>query len=108
LADRKVDSFRTKFPDTRLSDAGLMLMKDFFTYNPDKRITATQALQHPFFAEAPHAKETYMMPTWPARSDKSYRRKENPGEQIVLSPQLEEQRDRERETLVRDRTYARK
>jgi serine/threonine protein kinase len=106
--NRKPDSFRSKFPESRLSDAGLQLMKDFFTYNPEKRITATQALQHPFFAETPHAKETYMMPTWPARSDKSYRRKENPSEQIVLSPQLEEERDRERETLVRDRTYSRK
>jgi len=101
------ETYRTKFLPGRLSDSGLNLMRAFLTYNPDKRITANEALQHPYFGEAPHAKEPFMMPTWPARSDK----KKTGGRegQIVQSEAQEDmERDREREKMHadRDKNYA--
>jgi len=39
--------FRQKFPF--ISDAGIDLMMRFLTYDPEYRITAEEALQHPYF-----------------------------------------------------------
>lgn len=39
--------FRQKFPF--ISDAGIDLMMRFLTYDPESRITAEEALQHPYF-----------------------------------------------------------
>jgi serine/threonine protein kinase len=36
-----------------LSDLGLDLMHKLLTYEPAKRITAAEALKHPWFKEAP-------------------------------------------------------
>ena len=36
------------------------------TYDPSKRITAEEALQHRYFTETPLPKEPEMMPTWPS------------------------------------------
>jgi len=39
--------FRQKFPF--ISDAGVDLMMRFLTYDPECRVTAEEALQHPYF-----------------------------------------------------------
>jgi cell division cycle 2-like protein len=39
--------FRTRFP--YLTAAGLDLLMSFLTYDPDRRITAEEALDHPYF-----------------------------------------------------------
>ena len=39
--------FRQKFPF--ISDAGIDLLMKFLTYDPEYRITAEEALQHPYF-----------------------------------------------------------
>ena len=39
--------FRQKFP--YISDAGVDLLMRFLTYDPECRITAEEALQHPYF-----------------------------------------------------------
>ena len=36
-----------------LSDAGVDLMNAFLTFDPDRRISAKEALQHPWFTEHP-------------------------------------------------------
>ena len=39
------------------------------TYNPKKRITAKEALAHPYFSEQPPPKPHELMPTWPSTHD---------------------------------------
>lgn len=57
-----------------LSDKGYDLLKEFLTYDTKKRISAEAALQHDYFSELPVAIDPAMFPTWPAKSDPSYRK----------------------------------
>jgi len=112
------DSFRVVFADkNRLSEPGLDLMRRLLHYNPQKRSTAGQALQHPYFGESPLPKETYLMPTWPSRADGGRKKKDavaatKPTDAAQLSPQLdaaaELERQRDREALLGqdDRDYS--
>uniref|UniRef100_A0A1D1YIG7 Cyclin-dependent kinase G-2 n=1 Tax=Anthurium amnicola TaxID=1678845 RepID=A0A1D1YIG7_9ARAE len=88
---------REKFPPTSfsgrptLSEAGFDLLNKLLTYDPDKRITAEDALNHEWFREVPLPKSKEFMPTFPAQhaQDRRLRR-------IMKSPDpLEEQRRRE-------------
>ena len=45
-----------------LSDLGLDLMLKMMTYDPSKRITAEEALKHPWFKEEPLTEEIESMP----------------------------------------------
>lgn len=38
-------------------------------YDPAKRITAQEALEHPFFEESPRPQHPSMMPTFPSRAE---------------------------------------
>ena len=55
---------RAAFSD--IGDAGFDLLNRMLTYDPSRRITAKDALQHAYFQEAPRAKSAAMMPTWPS------------------------------------------
>ncbi|PKU76205.1 Cyclin-dependent kinase G-2 [Dendrobium catenatum] len=88
---------REKFPPTSfsgrptLSEAGFDLLNKLLTYDPEKRITAEDALNHDWFREVPLPKEKDFMPTFPAQhaQDRRLRR-------IMKSPDpLEEQRRKE-------------
>ncbi|KAL5760110.1 hypothetical protein ACOSQ2_018948 [Xanthoceras sorbifolium] len=88
---------RKKFPATSftgspvLSDAGFDLLNKLLTYDPEKRITAEDALNHEWFREVPLPKSKDFMPTFPAQhaQDRRMRR-------IMKSPDpLEEQRRKE-------------
>ncbi|CAL5349729.1 hypothetical protein CsSME_00036758 [Camellia sinensis var. sinensis] len=88
---------RRKFPATSftgspvLSDAGFDLLNQLLTYDPEKRITAEDALKHEWFREVPLPKSKEFMPTFPAQhaQDRRLRR-------IMKSPDpLEEQRRKE-------------
>jgi len=52
-----------------------LLGRDLFSAltacNPDKRMTASDALKHPYFEELPLAVDPLFMPTWPPRTMKS-------------------------------------
>jgi len=101
---RSGNNLRNTFKPSRLSDKGLDLLQQMLTYNPEKRITAKAALQHPYFEEKPIQKDPDIMPTWPSRADG--RRARN-NDKVVLSPnpQLDGEREKEREALMvqRDR-----
>jgi len=55
-----------------LSDAGFHLLSSMLTYNPDMRITAHEALKHPYFHEAPLPQSTTMMPTFPPSNERKH------------------------------------
>lgn len=50
-----------------LTENGFDLLKQMLTYDPQQRITAEEALNHPYFTEAPPPKDPDMMPTWPEK-----------------------------------------
>jgi len=52
-----------------LSDAGYDLLLKHLTYDPDKRISAEEALKHEYFKESPLPIDVSMFPTWPAKSE---------------------------------------
>ncbi|KAL5724763.1 cyclin-dependent kinase [Ranunculus cassubicifolius] len=88
---------RKKFPATSftgspiLSEAGFDLLNKLLTYDPQKRISADEALNHEWFREVPLPKSKDFMPTFPAQhaQDRRLRR-------IMKSPDpLEEQRRKE-------------
>ncbi|XP_027334041.1 cyclin-dependent kinase G-2-like [Abrus precatorius] len=64
---------RKKFPATSftgspvLSDSGFDLLNKLLTYDPEKRITAEEALNHEWFREVPLPKSKEFMPTFPAQ-----------------------------------------
>ena len=47
----------------------IILHPSLLTYNPEKRITAEEALKHPFFNEVPIPVDPSMFPTWPSKSE---------------------------------------
>ncbi|TMW65675.1 hypothetical protein Poli38472_008317 [Pythium oligandrum] len=49
-----------------LSERGLDLLNRLLTYDPEERITAQEAMQHPYFREKPFPQEASMMPTFPS------------------------------------------
>lgn len=53
----------------KLSKTGLSLLNGLLTYDPDKRLTARQALKHEYFSEAPFAKLPQDMPLFPSAHD---------------------------------------
>ncbi|KAL3571231.1 hypothetical protein D5086_028480 [Populus alba] len=65
------NQLRKKFPFTPftgspvLSDLGFDLLNKLLTYDPEKRITADDALNHPWFHEVPLPKSKESMPTFP-------------------------------------------
>ncbi|KAF9198531.1 hypothetical protein BGZ49_000631 [Haplosporangium sp. Z 27] len=61
-----------------LTENGLDLMSRMLTYDPVKRITAEEALQHPYFSEAPPPKHPSMFPTWPSKGERTAKRNASP------------------------------
>ncbi|KAL1677605.1 Pkinase-domain-containing protein [Schizophyllum commune] len=56
--------FRQKFP--YLSTSGLDLLMALLTYDPEMRITAEDALQHPYFTESPLPKHPDLFSSFPS------------------------------------------
>lgn len=54
-----------------LSDLGLDLMQKMLAYDPIKRITAEEALNHPWFKEGPLPTKIENMPSFPSLNEMS-------------------------------------
>lgn len=52
-----------------ISEAGLDLLRQMLTLDPNKRITATRALKHEWFRELPMPQPEELMPTFPALNE---------------------------------------
>ncbi|KAJ6672271.1 CELL DIVISION PROTEIN KINASE [Salix viminalis] len=71
------NQLRKKFPFTPftgspvLSDSGFDLLNRLLTFDPEKRITADDALNHPWFNEVPLSKSKEFMPTFPPQYAKN-------------------------------------
>ena len=69
------DKLSERFPkttstgDALISDSGIDLLRQMLTYDPNKRITATKALKHPWFEEMPPAQDQELMPTFPPMNE---------------------------------------
>ncbi|XP_034950733.1 cyclin-dependent kinase 11B isoform X2 [Chelonus insularis] len=68
FAHYPVNNLRQRF-SLFLSDQGIELLNKMLTYDPAQRMTAEDALKHPYFTETPLPIDPEMFPTWPAKSE---------------------------------------
>merc|ERR1712223_1465024 len=69
FVDYPISRIRETLTKEMLTDKGLDLIKKFLTYDPKKRISCDEALNHLYFEESPVAIHPSMFPTWPAKSE---------------------------------------
>ncbi|ORX90494.1 Pkinase-domain-containing protein [Basidiobolus meristosporus CBS 931.73] len=72
FVNQPYNNLRNRFP--YVTESGLDLLSKLLTYDPEKRITAEEALQHPYFKESPLPKDPSMFPTWPSKGAGERRR----------------------------------
>ena len=90
------DKIREKFPkmglpgDAYLSDLGVDLLKKLLTLNPDERITATKALEHPWFKEEPIPKSFKEITLMDSDKEKNKQKRKN---------SIDEEQIRQREVM---------
>jgi cell division cycle 2-like protein len=106
FAIQPYNNLRQKFP--LLTEAAFDLLNRFLTYDPAKRITAAEALRHPYFMENPPPKDSDLMPTWPSTNDGQPRKRKRSmdDDQIRERELLDSQNEAERfMDTYRDRSY---
>ncbi|CAL1696052.1 unnamed protein product [Somion occarium] len=64
---------RQKFP--HITNAGVDLLSHMLTYDPEERISAVEALQHPYFKESPFPKHPDLFGSFPSVAAGEKRRK---------------------------------
>lgn len=67
--DQPYNLLKRSFPE--LGEAGVDLLNALLTYNPERRITAEEALRHPYFEERPFPRHPSAMPTFPSSHEGS-------------------------------------
>ena len=67
---------RAKFPF--LTNAGSELLTSLLSLNPERRPSAKEVLEHPYFRENPKPKPPEMFPTFPSKAGQERRRKRSP------------------------------
>ncbi|EFA74779.1 putative protein serine/threonine kinase [Heterostelium album PN500] len=63
LIPQPYNNLKNKFP--HITDQTYDLLSRLLTYDPEKRITAAEALEHPYFKENPPPRDTALMPIFP-------------------------------------------
>ncbi|KAI8334724.1 Pkinase-domain-containing protein [Chlamydoabsidia padenii] len=76
FVDQPPINLRAKFP--YLTEAGVDLMMKLLCYDPEQRITAEQALKHPYFSESPLPKDPALFPSWPSKGSGEKKRVYSP------------------------------
>ncbi|PVV00734.1 hypothetical protein BB560_004872 [Smittium megazygosporum] len=66
---------REKF--LNLTQNGIDLLSKMLDFNPKTRISASEALNHPYFRESPYPKDPSLFPTWPSKSSGEIRKAYN-------------------------------
>ncbi|EFA10357.1 cyclin-dependent kinase 11B isoform X1 [Tribolium castaneum] len=72
FTNHTVSNLRKRFQ--MLNDLGLSFMLNFLTFDPHQRITAEEALKHPYFSEFPPPIDPSNFPKWPAKSELGQKR----------------------------------
>ncbi|KAJ3256262.1 hypothetical protein HK103_005625 [Boothiomyces macroporosus] len=76
FANQPNNNLTSKF--AYLSPLGLDLLNKFLTYDPQKRITASEAMEHPFFKESPLPKPSELFPSFPSKASGERKRYHSP------------------------------
>ena len=63
------EKFTNALGECPLTDNGLDLLEKMLLYDPAKRMTASDALKHPWFKESPPCQELDLMPTFPPMNE---------------------------------------
>ncbi|EYB89784.1 hypothetical protein Y032_0227g2795 [Ancylostoma ceylanicum] len=69
LGNYPYNQLRKKFPASLMNESGFKLLNRFLTYDPNRRITAEEALNDRWFTEDPKPTPPEMFPTFPAKSE---------------------------------------
>jgi serine/threonine protein kinase len=74
--EEKASRLRDRLKNARVSKSGLELLESMLHYDPNKRISAGDALKHEYFSTPPHTKPIEMMPSFPSyHTDVDYHHK---------------------------------
>jgi len=106
FATQPYNNLRHKFP--HISDHTFDLLNKLLTYDPEKRLSALEALKHPFFTERPPPKDPALMPTWPSVHEGGPRKKRRPSldEEMQREREIAESKNEEERFMdARDRVY---
>ncbi|KAI9347285.1 kinase-like domain-containing protein [Obelidium mucronatum] len=71
------NNLKLRFPS--LTANGIDLMEKLLTYDPKQRITAAEALKHPYFSESPPPKDPSFFPTFPSKGAGEKKKIHSPG-----------------------------
>ncbi|VDD95958.1 unnamed protein product, partial [Enterobius vermicularis] len=81
------NQLRRRFPSNVLDESGFELLnKGLLTYDPKKRLSAKDALNHIWFKQEPLPTPTDMFPTWPAKSELGKTVPKSPVSKTAASP----------------------